>query len=161
MEAIKQWWDSHSMDVLVWLVAWPLMLALLVTRFIWSGLEPALKVMQEDAWRRTVEDNRAYEEWSAEQLEVRFKLKREDEAKMHAVLERVRARHAESMSKLATYKMQRQTAINLMKEEAARIRARIVAEGGAPASQPAAPVQVDPTRPAANDAPLSTTPQAA
>ena len=107
------------------------------------------------------EDNRAYEEWSAEQLEARFRLKREDEAKMHAVLERVRARHAENMSKLAAYKMQRQTAINLMKEEAARIRARIVDQGGAPAGQPAAPVQVDPTRPAANDAPLSTTPQAA
>ena len=149
------------MDVLVWLVAWPLMLALWATRFIWSGLAPALKVMQEDAWRRTVEDNRAYEEWSAEQLEARFRLKREDEAKMHAVLERVRARHAENMSKLAAYKMQRQTAINLMKEEAARIRARIVDQGGAPAGQPAAPVQVDPTRPAANDAPLSTTPQAA
>lgn len=149
------------MDVLVWLVAWPLMLALWATRFIWSGLAPALKVMQEDAWRRTVEDNRAYEEWSAEQLEARFRLKREDEAKMLAVLERVRARHAENMSKLAAYKMQRQTAINLMKEEAARIRARIVDQGGAPAGQPAAPVQVDPTRPAANDAPLSTTPQAA
>ena len=149
------------MDVLVWLVAWPLMLALWATRFIWSGLAPALKVMQEDAWRRTVEDNRAYEEWSAEQLEARFRLKREDEAKMHAVLERVRARHAENMSKLAAYKMQRQTAINLMKEEAARIRARIVDQGGAPAGQPAAPVQEDPTRPAANDAPLSTTPQAA
>ena len=162
MERLKDWWDSNSMNVLVWLVAWPLMLALMVTRFLWSALEPALKVLQEDAWRRTLEANKEYEEWSAEQLEARYRTKREDEAKIKAVLERVRARHAENMSKLATYRIQRQSAIDLMKDEAARIRARIASDGFAGVTPlPATPVKTDPTRPAANDAPMSPEPQAA
>ena len=86
-----------GINVLVWLVAWPLMLALWATRFLWSGLEPALKVMQEDAWRRTLEANKEYEEWSAEQLEARYRTKREDEAKIKAVLEREAARTLEAL----------------------------------------------------------------
>ena len=167
MDSLKAWWEDHSIEVMVWVVAWPLMLALWATRGAWSGLAPALKVLQDDAWRKTLEANKDYEAWSAEQLRERFERQREEQAKMKAVTDRIKARHADNMTKLAQYRVQRQAAIDLMKDEASRIRARTQLGQfdrlPAPVAKPspATPAQANPAQPAANDAPLSPEPQAA
>ncbi len=168
MERWTAWWEDHSVEVMMWVVAWPLMLALWATRGLWSGLEPALKVLQQDAWRRTLEANKAHEEWAAEELRKRFERQRQEEAKLKAVVDRIKVRHAENLAKLAQYRVQRQGAIDAVKAQAARIRANIpgptasndpTTPVGSP--QPAMPAQMNPALPAANDAPLSPEPQAA
>jgi hypothetical protein len=161
------WWEDNSLNVMMWAVAWPLMLVLWVTRRFWSGLEPALLVIQEDAKRKAIEANQDYEAWSHEQLKERFEKRHAQKAELNELLDKVRARHAANLKRIHDLRAKRVRNIEAMKQQAQRIRDQIALMQAQPLGEvavlpvSASPLPLNPAPHAANDAPTGPEPQAA